>query len=217
MDGSVLTFSIPLSYLGNDSSMDLFWAFAGTWTADFERSRDVGVFDTEANEVVVRRPGTKDIHVDIEDFTPGSEEPSFPNLRGLQADVVGDQLQIVLTYAHTAEVEYHVSEGMQVFISIDSDQSLCSGFKNAWDTQPTFGVDYELKLNIDSLTGELWLDENDDGFAFDEVRQMGLHYTDMLMQISGSQVICHIPLSTLALLMPLEPSRSAMSTATSVL
>ena len=202
LSGNTLTYSIPLSLLGNDTAMDLFWALDSTAgaSADFDRAPDVGAFATDTNQVVVRRPGDATIQVDIQDPTTGGSEPEFPNVSRLQAEVIGDQLQIVLTYTHSVEdlQGYPSGDGLFVYVDVDADRRLCTGFKNTELRPPTFGIDHELRLQIDALAGivpELLRDADGDGEP--EVKPMGLPVNDMFMRLSGNQIICRIPLSYL--------------------
>jgi len=202
LDGNRLSYSIPLSLLENDTSMDIFWAVdsAVGVTTDFDRAPDVGAFATDTNQVVVRRPGDTSINVDISDPVAGPGEPDFPNVKRLQAKVIGDQLQIILTYNHQVENigAYPGSDGLFVWIDLDADYKLCTGFTNTEEQPPAFGVDYQLRLQIDPLAGtvaELLRDEDGDCEA--EVILMGLPLNDLFMRLSGDRIICRVPLSYL--------------------
>lgn len=140
LDGNCLSYSIPLSLLGNNTSMDLFWAVDSNvgMTTDFDRAPDVGVFATDTDVVTVRRPGDTSIQVDLTDPVTGSNEPDFPNVKRLQAEVIGDQLQIVLTYNHQVENlgAYPGNDGLFVWIDLDRDHRLCTGFRNTGQQPP---------------------------------------------------------------------------------
>ena len=202
LNGNCLSYSIPVSLLGNDTSMDLFWAVDHSVgaTTDFDRAPDVGVFATDTDIVTVRRPGDTSIQVDLADPVAGPNEPEFPNVKRLQAEVIGDQLRIVLTYNHQVENlgAYPGNDGLFVWIDLDADHRLCTGFTNTGQEPPVFGVDYQLRLQIDPLAGtvaELLRDEDKDGEA--EIITMGLPLNDLFMRLSGDQVICRIPLGYL--------------------
>lgn len=202
LTGNTLTYSIPLGLLGNDTAMDLFWALDSTAgaSADFDRAPDVGVFATDTNATVVRRPGDNAIQVDIQDPTAGGSEPEFPNVSRLQVEVIGDQLQIILTYTHSVEElqGYPSGDGLFAYVSVDDDRRLCTGFRNSELRPPAFGIDHELRLQIDALAGiipELLRDADGDGEP--EVKPMGLPVNDMFVRLSGSQIICRIPLGYL--------------------
>ena len=73
VDGNTLSYTVPLGLLGNDTAMDLFWVvdhMVGP-TADFDRAPDVGVFATDTEAVVVRRPGDESIQVMVADPAEG--------------------------------------------------------------------------------------------------------------------------------------------------
>jgi hypothetical protein len=202
LSGNTLTCSIPLSLLGNDTAMDIFWAFDHTAgaSADFDRAPDVGAFATDTNQVVVRRPGDATIQVDIQDPVAGGSEPEFPNVSRLQAEVIGDQLQIILTYTHSVEdlQGYPSFDGLFAYVSVDADRRLCTGFRNTELRPPAFGIDHELRLQIDALAGvvpELLRDADGDGGP--EVKPMGLPVNDMFMRLSGNRIILRIPLGYL--------------------
>lgn len=201
-NGNTLICRIPMSLLNNDASLDLFCAFDSSMgaTTDFDRAPDVGSFVVDTATIVTRRPGDTAIHVDLDDPVTGTTEPAFPNIRRLQADVVGDQLQIVLTYNHEVDNlgAYPEKNGIFLWIGLDADRQLCTGFTNTEEHPPSLGLDYELRLMIDPLagiTGELLKDANADGEA--EVVPMGLPLNDLFMRLSGDRIICRIPLGYL--------------------
>jgi hypothetical protein len=68
----------------------------------------------------------------------------------LQAEVIGDQLQLILTYTHPVEVD-QLQEGMDVYVYLDTDKSLCTGFDKTGQLPSTLGVDDELRLMLDPL------------------------------------------------------------------
>ena len=179
LNDNQLSYSIPLSLLENDTNMDLYWVVDNAVGAitTFDRAPDTGAFATDTDTVVVRHPGDTSIDIDIADPIAGASEPDFPNVKRLQAKVIGDQLHVILTYNHQVENlgAYPGSDGLFVWIDLDSDYSLCTGFTSTEERPPAFGIDYELRLQVDPLAGtvaELLKDENGDGEA--EVIPMGL-------------------------------------------
>lgn len=201
VDINTLSYEVPLNLLENDSSMDLFWAFSQVWGTFFDRAPDVGVFAMDTGSAVVRKPGNNSIQVDIDDPT-SSEELAFPNQERLQVKVVGDQLQLILTYAHSVEdiLKQIVGDGMWVYVSLDADKTLCTGFATSGLPQPSLGVDHELRLVIDPITkigASLWSNSDGDGFGYEMA--MGLPANDMFMQVEGKKIICKIPLAYLSL------------------
>ena len=197
--GNTLTYSVPLSLIGTDTAMDLFWAIdhAVGPTADFDRAPDVGVYATDAEAVVVRRPGDASIQVSVAEG-PGGDV--FPDIRQLDAQVVGDQLHLTLTYAHSVEVSTLPSgdDGLFVWVDIDGDRRLSTGFANSGQTPPAMGIDFQLRLQIDALAGilpELLKDSDGDGEP--ETSPMGLPVNDMFMRLSGNQILLRIPLAYL--------------------
>lgn len=198
LDGNTLSYSIPLALLGNDPAMDLFWAIdhsVGT-TADFDRAPDVGVYATDTETVVVRREGDNSIQVSVTD----PEEGTFPDIQLLDGRVVGDQLHMTLTYAHSVDVMSIplLGDGLFVWIDMDSDGRLATGFANTGQTPPSMGIDHQLRLQIDDLAGivpELLKDTDGDGEP--DVFPMGLPNNDMFMRLAGNQIFLRIPLSYL--------------------
>lgn len=191
--GNTLAYSIPLSSFGdNINAMDLSWALAESWGADFDRVPDVGMFATDSGQVVTRLPGNPQVQVDISDT---SNDETFPNMNRLQAEVIGDQLQLILTYTHPVEVD-QLQEGMDVYVYLDTDKSLCTGFDKTGQLPSTLGVDDELRLMLDpllSVVPELW--HNEDGFGY--AKEMGVPLNDMFMRLTGNQIVFRIPLSYL--------------------
>jgi len=200
--GNTLTYFIPPALLGNDPAMDLFWAIdhAVGPTADFDRAPDVGAFSTDTEAVGVRRPGDATIQAVVADQSPDPGEADFPDIQQLEARVVGDQLQLTLTYAHSVDVTNLPlgSDGLFVWIDMDIDRRLATGFANSGQTPPTMGIDHQLRLQIDALAGiipELWKDVDGDGEP--EVSPMGLPFNDMFMGLADNRIILRIPLSYL--------------------
>ncbi len=202
LDGSRLTYSIPLSLLGNDTDMDLFWAVDHALgpTTDFDRAPDIGVFATDSNQVVVRRPGDNTINVDISDPVSGPSEPEFPNIKRMQVSVTGDRLEIILTYNHEVEnlASYPGSEGLFVWIDMDADHRLCTGFASTEEHPPAFGIDFQVRLQIDPLGGDVkQLLRDRDGDGEPETIAMGLPFNDLFVRLTGDRIICRIPLAYL--------------------
>ena len=168
-------------------------------TTTFDRAPDTGAFATDTDTVVVRHPGDTSIDVDIADPVAGESEPDFPNVKRLQAKVIGDQLHVILTYNHQVENQgaYPGSDGLFVWIDLDSDYSLCTGFTSTEERPPAFGIDYELRLQVDPLAGTVAELLKDDGNGEAEVIPMGLPLNDLFMGLSGDQIICRVPLGCL--------------------
>ena len=88
--------------------------------------------------------------------------------------------------------------GVYVWVSVDSDKSVCTGFKNDGLSPPTFGFDYELRILVSPdvsstrILANLWTDEYGEGEAWN--RGMGLPHSDMLVRVSGNQIMCRIPM-----------------------
>jgi hypothetical protein len=83
---------------------------------------------------------------------------------------------------------------------MDSDRRLATGFANSGQTPPTMGIDHQLRLMIDALTGikpELLKDENGDGELEDEETPMGLPFNDLFMRLAGNRILLRIPLAYL--------------------
>ena len=198
LDGNTLSYSVPLSLLNNDTAIDLFWAIdhAVGPTADFDRAPDVGAYATDTETVIVRRPGDESIQVLVND----PEESEFPDIRQLEGRIVGDQLHLTLTYTHRVDVMNTplLGDGLFVWVDLDSDRRLASGFANTGQTPPTMGIDHQLRLQIDELAGimpELLKDTDGDGEP--EVFPIGLPFNDMFMRLDGNRILLRIPLAYL--------------------
>ena len=78
--GNTLTYNVPLTLIGDDTAMDLFWTIdqAVGPTADFDRAPDTGAFATDTERVVVRRPGDATIQVSVADPSPDPGGAEFP-------------------------------------------------------------------------------------------------------------------------------------------
>jgi hypothetical protein len=197
-EGSSLSYSVPLYLLSGDAAMDLFWAIDHKQgpTADFDRAPDIGAYATDTETVVVRRPGDPTIQVAVADPVEGN----YPDILQLDGSVAGDQLQLTLTYAHSVEVDAVplLGDGLFVWVDLDSDGRLATGFANTGQTPPTMGIDHQLRLQIDDLAGivpELLNDTDGDGEP--EVFPMGLPFNDMFMRLDDTRIILKIPLAYL--------------------
>ena len=198
VDGNTLSYTVPLGLIGNDAAMDLFWVVDHMVepTADFDRAPDAGVYATDTEAVVVRRPGDESIQVMVTDPAEGN----FPDIRQLEGRVAGDQLQLTLTYAHSVDVTSVplLGDGLFVWIDLDSDGRLATGFANSGQTPPAMGIDHQLRLQIDDLAGivpELLKDTDGDGEQ--EAFPMGLPFNDMFMRLDDNRIILRIPLAYL--------------------
>jgi hypothetical protein len=199
LSDNTLSFTIPLSLVGNNDAMDLFWALdhSVSPTADFDRIPDIGVFALDTWEVVVRQPGDSTIHVQVSDPVAQPGEDEFPDIIHMAADVCGDQFHMILTFNHGVDVMDMpaTSEGLFVWVDMDSDADLSTGFANAGRTPPSMGIDHRLTLQIDDLAGvvpKLLYDSDGDGDP--ETRIMGLPVNDMFMRLEDNQIILRIPL-----------------------
>lgn len=197
--GNTVEIQLPLALLGGDTTMDLFVAVDGTLgaSADFDRAPDVGAYAVDTNTVVARRSGDAGISVTLTDPVSGEDEPLFPDLESMNARVIGDQLEIVLNFDHQVEGLGQIpgSDGLFVWIDMDTDRSLSTGFRNTGENQPSFGVDYALRLQIDPLAGvfyEFFREKN--GTGEEEVKPVGLPFNDIFVRLSGDRIICRLPL-----------------------
>ncbi len=202
IEGNRLSYTIPLSLIGYDTDMDLYWAVDHSYgpTTDFDRAPDTGVFAIDSSQVLVRHPGNTAISLDVSDPVSGPNEPDFPNVKRMQAQVKGDQLEIVLIYDQPVDnqASYPNDDGLFVWIDMDADHRLCTGFASTEERPPAFGIDYELRLQIDPLAGnvkELLKDEDGDGTP--EITPMGLPFNDFFVRLSNDKMICRIPLGAL--------------------
>ena len=114
--------------------------------------------------------------------------------------MVGDQLHLTLTYAHSVDVMNVPvsSDGLFVWVDFDSDGRLATGFANTGQKPPAMGVDHQLRLQIDALAGivpELRKDVDGDGEP--ETSPMGLPFNDMFMRLVDNRILLQIPLAYL--------------------
>ena len=179
LTGNTLSYSVPISLVGSDPAMDLFWAVdhAAGPTSDFDRAPDEGVFAVDLEAVVIRRPGDPTIQVSVTDPTAPQGEDEFPDIRQMDVQVAGDQLHLTLTFEHGVDVMDMpaTSEGLFLWVDMDSDGKLSTGFANTGQTPPFLGIDNQLRLQIDDLAGivpELLRDTDGDGEP--ETSPMGL-------------------------------------------
>lgn len=200
--GNTVRIQIPLSLIQGDTAMDLSLAADSAIgpTADFDRAPDVGAFATDTGTVVVRRPGDQGITVSLTDPVTGAGEPDFPDLKGMNTRVIGDQIEIVLDFDHQVEGLGQIpgSDGLFVWIDIDADKRLATGFKNTGENQPSFGVDYSIRLQIDPLAGTVYeLLQEKKGTGEEEVKAVGLPFNDIFVRLADDQIICRVPLGYL--------------------
>jgi len=200
--GNTVHIQIPLSLIQDDTAMDISLAADSAIgaTADFDRAPDVGAYATDTGTVVVRRPGDQGITATLTDPVSGAGEPDFPDLEGMNVRVIGDQIEIVLDFDHQVEGLGQIpgSDGLFVWIDMDADKRLATGFRNAGENQPSFGVDYSIRLQIDPLAGttyELLQEKNGTGEA--ETRAVGLPFNDIFVRLTEDRVICRVSLGYL--------------------
>ncbi len=197
LQGNTLSYTIPVSWLGQGQVMDVFWALdssPGT-SADLDRVPDLGAYATDTGQAVVRRPGNTSISVSIPDPIAGEQE--FPDLSHMEAGVQGDQLRVSLRFDHQVE---NLSlqpgfEGLFIWIDLDRDLRLATGFKNSGCQPPSFGIDSSIRLQIDPLAGDVFeLLTDTDGDGSPEVTPMGLPVNDMFVRLDNDTIDIRMPL-----------------------
>lgn len=190
--------AIPLGAPGDGAAdPDLFAAvYTGTMGAlAFDRAPDYGVMNAGSGEVKV--PGGAARVSSRYDDREGDELSG--DVTGLSTDVHDGVLDILVTYATAVE-----SGGdLKGWILIDADQNLATGFMNAEEAPPSFGIDYRLDYTIGSALGTgASLEKTGPGFAEGGYAEtagvpLGVPYNDAMFVAAGNQAFFRIPLALL--------------------
>lgn len=213
IDGSFVRISLNSGMLGyDDGAMDIFTMAYGQIFAstDFDRAPDSGFINTMNGQV--RNIWEQD-RADGESGTNAVfiEDPvgdSKPDIIGLNAEVNQGVLNIVVSYKDIVEPDQQsYGEDLTGSILIDSDCSLATGFVNAGEVPPTFGIDYIIEYNIGALIGTYGsikrVDKNPDpssnipGTIPTISESIGAPRNDATFKAIGSQVLVSVPLSLL--------------------
>ena len=103
--GNKITITIPLAMLGNDNGdMDIFVAAHSRFakTLNFDRVLDSGVLNTLNGSVRIPHPGNSLAVGSIADLADDSDSP---DITGLDVDVEGEVVNIVVTYNQNVEAD----------------------------------------------------------------------------------------------------------------
>jgi hypothetical protein len=169
----------------------------------FDRVPDYGLIDfsTSRGQVKVSNPGNSAIDAMV---TKAAQSMMFPNLTGLHATVVGDRLQVQVSYSTDVETGRGFPAGATIegHVYLDTDHRLATGFANAGESPPSWGVDYALYFRLNprrpfSATLQSFTSRTPGRSAPKELG-MGLAFmNDCLARPLGNQVSFDLPLSLL--------------------
>jgi len=133
--------------------------------------------------------------IDIAEPYSEESDPNFPNMERLEVETSGDQMEIAITYAHSIELGLE-NPGLQVLVSFDADRVLCTGFRNVGFVPPTFGIDYEIQLLIDTAGAgfQASLFQTGEDGANPVSMKMGLPQNDMYAKLDDRKILFRVPL-----------------------
>lgn len=201
--GSQVEIAIPLDASGGGGAdPDLFAAtYAGTAGGlAFDRVPDYGVVNAGNGEVRVPG-GNARMSAGFQDRA--GDAPSG-DVTGLDMDVRDGVLDLLVTYATPVEDGGSYPGGdLKGWILIDADQNLATGFMNAEEAPPSFGIDYRLDYTIGSLLGTGASLEKagpglaEEGYAETAGVPLGAPYNDAVFLVAGNQAFFRIPLTLL--------------------
>ncbi|MBI9088906.1 MAG: IPT/TIG domain-containing protein [Desulfobacterium sp.] len=146
-----IRFSLPLSLLGGREDPLLFvassWIFGNTF---YDRVPDAGFLDAGTGLSVIPRPGNGAIHLRVSD---PAGDAFFPDITGLEFQVAEGNLRVWLTFAHGVEkADLTAAQDVMVInLHMDLDKRLWTGFANAHEEPPTFGIDRTVSLMLSDL------------------------------------------------------------------
>ncbi|MDD3934637.1 hypothetical protein [Methanoculleus sp. UBA303] len=185
-----------------DAAPDLFAAvYTGTMEAlAFDRAPDYGVMNAGSGEVKVP-DGAARVSSKLDDRA--GDAPSG-DVTVLSTDVHDGVLDILVTYGTAVESGGGYPGGdLKGWVLIDADQNLATGFMNAEEAPPSFGIDYRLDYTIGPTLGTgVSLEKTSPGFAEGGYAEtvgvpLGVPYNDAMFLAAGNQVFFRIPLALL--------------------
>ncbi|MDV2481090.1 hypothetical protein F8E02_03505 [Methanoculleus sp. Wushi-C6] len=202
VSGNRIDVAVPLGSLGGSTDPDLFAVvYAGTGPGfAFDRAPDYGVMNAESGEVRVPYGGEP---TSSRFRDPAGETPSG-DVTDLEMNVHDGVLDILVTYAAAVGSDGSSLGGdLTGWILLDTDQNLATGFMNAGEAPPSFGVDYRLVYTAGTLLGTGASLEKagpgllEGGDAETTGVPLGLPYNDAMFLVAGNQTFLRIPLALL--------------------
>jgi hypothetical protein len=199
--GNRIDIAIPLGNTGEADPEVFATVYAGTASAfTFDRAPDYGVMDTGSGEVRVPYGGASTSSA----FRDHEGDVSAGDVTDLDTSVHDGVLDILVTYATPIESGGSYPGGdLKGWILLDTDQNLATGFMNAEEVPPSFGIDYRLDYTAGSLLGTGASLERagpgllDEGYAETAGLPLGLPYNDAMFMVAGNQAFFRLPLSML--------------------
>mgnify|MGYP005832023179 CR=1 FL=1 len=199
--GNRIDIAIPLRNSGG-ADPDLFAAaYAGTVAAfTFDRAPDYGTMNAASGEVQVPYGGSWT----SSRFRDREGDVSAGDVTDLDTIAHDGVLDILVTYAAPVESGGSYPGGdLNGWILLDTDQNLATGFMNAEEAPPSFGIDYRLDYTAGSLLGTgASLERTGPGILEGGSTEtagvpFGLPYNDAVFLVAGNQAFFRIPLSIL--------------------
>jgi hypothetical protein len=189
--------------LGNDNGdMDIFVATHSRFAKalNFDRAPDSGVLNTLNGSVRIPHPGNSLAGGSIADLAGDS---TSPDITGLDVDVEGGVVNIVVTYNQNVEPgDLSYGEDLTGWILIDADQTLATGFTNTEQAPPTFGIDYRIEYVLGRSIGtdaSITKVDHESDLTKSGITQttgvlLGVPYNDATFKVVANQVFLGIPL-----------------------
>lgn len=193
--------AIPLGNTGG-ADPDLFTvAYAGTASAfAFDRVPDYEVMNAGSGEVRVPY-GSARMSSSYQD---PAADASAGDVTELDMNVHDGVLDILVTYAAPVEDSgSSLGEDLKGWILLDTDQNLATGFMNAEEAPPSFGIDYRLDYTAGTLLGTGASLEKagpglvEGGSAETTGVPLGIPYNDAMFLVAGNQAFFRLPLALL--------------------
>ncbi len=197
LSGNRIEIAVPLGNGGAD--LDLFAAvYAGAVGAlAFDRAPDYGVMNAGSGGVKIPA-GAVRVSSRLDD--PVGDAPAG-DVTTLSTDIHDGVLDILVTYATPVESGGGYPRGdLKGWILIDADQNLVTGFMNAEEAPPSFGIDYRLDYTFGPLLGTgASLEKTGPGFAEGGSAEtvgipLGIPCNDGMFIAAGNRAFFRIPL-----------------------
>lgn len=151
VDGNVIRIGLLGELFGGVSVFDFFVATDTGEVGDtvFDRVPDFGVIDYAGGSAQWKVPQPGDDSIDLV-VSDALQEVSFPDLATLTLRVIGDRLDIMLSYNHDLDDRRLFPRNGQIIgqIYLDGDRRLATGFANGGLSPPLMGADEVIRFTI---------------------------------------------------------------------
>lgn len=151
VEGNVIRIGLLGELFGGVSVFDFFVATDTGEVGDtvFDRAPDFGIIDYSGGSAQLKIPQPGDESIDLV-ASDALQEAGFPDLATLALRVIGDRLDLTISYNHDLDDRRLFPRNGQIIgqIYLDGDRRLATGFANGGLSPPLMGADAVIRFTI---------------------------------------------------------------------